>query len=362
MEATNKFIYLKHRKLFDQLTIPNNLNPIIFVEDTNQLWTCGHWFSIGYPSLTATQSASQISSVTLHLGADSSLDLLSIGGGLSIYVNEKGNVVFNSSSLVTINTESPLHYDSTKNLIYHTNNKTQGSYGPISDQTNTRSFTVPYVTVDDSGHITSAVSRTVSISNEIRQLKKDDGIHRILLSYSNTDNDETGQTFKSSMYYQENTLTVPGFINIDNTTQGSGIVVNKGNIEIIDGVFKGKFQGDLTGSALPKIHLSLTQDYGGASTQLFGHVKLQDVIPTEDPGDSSSNTDTTDTTNSSKSAIAATPKMIYDTIKQIRSEELKFTAYKEDNKVAVDKTLNFTRDFTLDSANNLSITIEEIKE
>ena len=357
----NKFIYLKHRIDFDSVhsNIPNNSNPIIFVEDTNQLWTCGHWFSIGYPALSIIQDPAQPNQVKLSIGEDSAIQIKTTGNGLSLIVNSNGEMEFQSQALTTINATFPIQYSADSNTITHGIYNSQGSYGTSTDLSNTRSFQIPYITVDKYGHIKQAASSTVSISLETKQLKIDDQNHRLLLSTSNSDNDEIGDTYKSNIIYNKSLLTIPTAIELlgDNV----GITVNNGNVEIKGtGAFIGKFQGDVTGSATPKIHASTIQDYGGASLNLFGHVKLQDIIPITDPGTSSNNSVLSDITNGGKQALVATPKMVYDTIQKIKNEELVAKAYNTDNIEINTNKLNFTQDFELDSNSNLSIRFEEI--
>ena len=41
MEITSKFVYIKKNSTFESLkeTIPKNLNPIVFIEDSKEIWT-----------------------------------------------------------------------------------------------------------------------------------------------------------------------------------------------------------------------------------------------------------------------------------------------------------------------------------
>jgi hypothetical protein len=59
-------------------------------------------------------------------------------------------------------------------------------------------------------------------------------------------------------------------------TGGDESLKVKGNLVVEQGTIIGKLQGEVTGTATPKIHLSENPDYGGASTELYGHVKLVD--------------------------------------------------------------------------------------
>jgi hypothetical protein len=77
---------------------------------------------------------------------------------------------------------------------------------------------------------------------------------------------------------------------------------------VTNGKIIGTIEGDVTGTATPKIHLSTEPEYGGASLNLYGHVKVQDEL-TGIPTPSSDNTDinAANITN----GIAASPYMVY---------------------------------------------------
>ena len=313
------------------------------------MWTCGHWFSIGTPALSITQKNGELNKVSLHCGEDSSVDIITSGTGLSLLINSNGQLEFKSNTLTTINTKFPIEYNIATNTVTHSTYKYSGSYGPSSNIEGTRTFKVPSFQVDNFGHIEFAEDYEVSVSLETKQLQEDEELHRLLLSSSNTDQDETGYAYKSNITYDGKVLTVPGQIAANN-----GIVVDNGNIEIKKGVFKGKFEGDVTGSATPKIHTSTKQDYGGASIYLYGHVKVQDSVPGVDPGASSANTDVTDVTNSGISAIAASPKMVYDALQQAKKyvdeNEIDVSGYdSEETKVDISKEFEFGQDFVIDN-------------
>ena len=65
MDINNKFIYLKRRESFDEIIefIPKDLNPIIFIEDTSQIYTCGTFFNLGYPNI-------KVSEISGHINVD----------------------------------------------------------------------------------------------------------------------------------------------------------------------------------------------------------------------------------------------------------------------------------------------------
>jgi len=96
-------------------------------------------------------------------------------------------------------------------------------------------------------------------------------------------------------------LTIEGGMNVG----GSSTV--KGNLTVTDGQIIGDVQGNVTGTATPKIHLSTQPEYGGASTELYGHVKLQDELLVE-PEPSSNNVDVS--SPNVIRGVAATPRMV----------------------------------------------------
>ena len=53
MIIDKKIVYARKKEEFEPLipTIPEGLNPVVFIEDTREMWTCGTYFSIGYPSI-----------------------------------------------------------------------------------------------------------------------------------------------------------------------------------------------------------------------------------------------------------------------------------------------------------------------
>jgi hypothetical protein len=86
------------------------------------------------------------------------------------------------------------------------------------------------------------------------------------------------------------------------------LVIEHGNVIVIDGVIEGKVKGEVEGTATPKIHISDIPDYGGASLHTYGHVMLVDEIP-DNPERSSSNTDKM---NKNVIALAASPYAVHD--------------------------------------------------
>jgi hypothetical protein len=96
-------------------------------------------------------------------------------------------------------------------------------------------------------------------------------------------------------------------LNIEGGLNAGGSSVIAGDLTVVEGEIIGDVRGNVTGTATPKIHLSDKPEYGGASTNLYGHVKVQDEL-TSDPGPSSNNSDVN--SSSVSKGIAASPKMV----------------------------------------------------
>jgi hypothetical protein len=77
---------------------------------------------------------------------------------------------------------------------------------------------------------------------------------------------------------------------------------------VTDGIIKGRLEGEVTGTATPKIHISDTPDYGGASTKTYGHVILVDTMPAV-IAPSSNNTDKN---KNDVEAKAASPYLVHE--------------------------------------------------
>jgi hypothetical protein len=65
-------------------------------------------------------------------------------------------------------------------------------------------------------------------------------------------------------------------------------------------------QGNVTGTATPKIHLSLQPEYGGSSLNLYGHVKLLDTFNGVPPASSNN----INTNSATVEAVAASPYLV----------------------------------------------------
>jgi len=128
----------------------------------------------------------------------------------------------------------------------------------------------------------------------------------ILLSFNESSNNtDINQVRKASgLLYNDYTkiLSISGGLVTNND-----ITITSGDLKVINGLIIGDLQGSVSGEATPKIHLSENPEYGGASTELYGHVKLQkelNGIPA--PPSNSADKNASDITN----GIAASPYMV----------------------------------------------------
>jgi hypothetical protein len=347
MTITNKIVYVKSKDTFKSLvnTIPDGLNPIVFIEDSKELWTCGTYFSIGYPSLVVSESGSI---VTVTLG-DSDFTISTSGSGLSVRKGTGNQIIFNSSSLTSIDAISPLEWKDNK-LIHKDSGVTAGSYGSSSTLTNASTFYIPNIVVDTKGHITKASDTTVTIRDYVEQVAQSDKAedHSILTSYNALNQiDEVSQVRKANgLTYNDGTkkLTVSGGI-----ISNSNIEVTNGDLLVDKGYIIGNLKGDITGQAIPKIHLSAKPEYGGASKGLYGHVLLQDDLPTSIPNASSDNTTTT---NTEIVAIAASPRMVWNLKEYVDSKGINVTGYNSNgDKMDLSSSFVFSKDFQTDNSN-----------
>ena len=347
MTITNKIVYVKHRATFESLisTIPTNLKPIVFIEDSRELWTCGTYFSIGYPKLVVSESSS---SIIVTLG-DSSFSITATGSGISVRKGSGNTVVINCSALTEIKTDTPLQWIDSK-LIHMTSGVIPGNYGETSDETNANTLVIPNLIVNSTGHITLANNRTVIIRDYVEQIgPTSTSVNRnVLLSYNQANaGDETSQVRKANgLLFNDSTkkLSVEGGI----TTNGDTTI--NANLNVNNGYIYGDVHGDITGEATPRIHLSTNPNYGGSSTTLYGHVKLRDDLPVSAPDSTSTNTDIN---NKSVTAVAASPLMVWRLKEYFDNNKIVVTGYNGDSTVDLSSKFTFSKDFKVDTDNIL---------
>lgn len=316
MIIDKKIVYARKKEEFESLipTIPEGLNPVVFIEDTREMWTCGTYFSIGYPGIEVSEVSG---SVKVQIG-NSFFLLTPTGDSISLRKGDGNRIIISSNALNRVDTEPPLKWDaSNRKLLHMESGVASGSYGQSTNLGNASVFVVPNFIVDATGHITFAENHNIEIRDYVEQVAPSNQMaeRNILLSYNEANNNmDTSQVRKANgLTFNDATqrITVAGGMVSDGT-----VTVNHGDISVLDGYIIGKLKGDVEGQATPKIHLSLKPEYGGASTKLYGHVKLQDILSRK-PDPSSDNENINDT--NVVAAIAASPLMVWNAIETAKS-------------------------------------------
>lgn len=316
MIIDKKIVYARKKEEFEPLipTIPEGLNPVVFIEDTREMWTCGTYFSIGYPSIEVSEVSG---SVKVQIG-NSFFLLTPTGDSISLRKGDGNRIIISSNALNRVDTEPPLKWDaSNRKLLHMESGVASGSYGQSTNLGNASVFVVPNFIVDATGHITFAENHNIEIRDYVEQVAPSNQMaeRNILLSYNEANNNmDTSQVRKANgLTFNDATqrITVAGGMVSD-----GAVTVNHGDVSVLDGYIIGKLKGDIEGQATPKIHLSLKPEYGGASTKLYGHVKLQDILSRK-PDPSSDNENINDT--NVVAAIAASPLMVWNAIETAKS-------------------------------------------
>lgn len=316
MIIDKKIVYARKKEEFEPLipTIPEGLNPVVFIEDTREMWTCGTYFSIGYPSIEVSEVSG---SVKVQIG-NSFFLLTPTGDSISLRKGDGNRIIISSNALNRVDTEPPLKWDaSNRKLLHMESGVASGSYGQSTNLGNASVFVVPNFIVDATGHITFAENHSIEIRDYVEQVAPSNQMaeRNILLSYNEANNNmDTSQVRKANgLTFNDATqrITVAGGMVSD-----GAVTVNHGDVSVLDGYIIGKLKGDVEGQATPKIHLSLKPEYGGASTKLYGHVKLQDILSRK-PDPSSDNENINDT--NVVAAIAASPLMVWNAIETAKS-------------------------------------------
>lgn len=402
MKINNKFVYVKNRTVFEELinTIPDGLDPIVFIEDTREIWTCGTYFSMNDPDVFITETSG---SVNLNIGKKE-INISTSGDSLSIRKGLGDKIIINSTALTQVDADYPLNWDKiTKKLTHSDSGASEGVYGPTTNVSNASIFSVPYYVVNSTGHIVETGNKNVEIRDYVEQVRpSDQAVERdVLLSYNESnDQSDTAQVRKANgLKYNDSTkvLNVSGGIRAGGTVE-----VTDGDLKVVGGKIIGNLEGDITGSAIPKIHLSDKPEYGGASKELYGHVILQDEI-VGIPAPSSNNINNA---NPDVVAIAASPYLVYNEIEKAKEyadslpsigviatstgtiavtekqqtiqivgtngisvsasdnvvviKGIKITGYHEnETQIGIINNLNFTKDFQIDDNNNVGLRWEE---
>lgn len=344
----SKYLYFNQRETFDRLqaTFPSWLSPICFIADTNEIWFEGHFFQAGYESIRVSEMDN---TVTVSL-TEQNFKIVP-GAGMSLSAQEDNTIVISCQALTKIDTEGPLEWKNGR-LLHKESGVTEGVYGQTSAQEGANIIRTSKINVDKYGHVISAETVSNKIRDYVEQRRTDDinKDRQLLLAEKDVEQDDTNITRKGNALTYNNfdkTLKVPN-IEIDGTKNRS-VIVKKGDLIVQDGTIIGRLQGEVTGTATPKIHISDRPEYGGASTKTYGHVMLVDDMPTT-PERSSDNTDKN---RNDIAAKAASPYLVYN---YVQASKLKINGV-DANKHTVSLSgleLNFTDDFLL-NGNRLSI-------
>lgn len=310
----SKIIYAKTKAAFQRElpNIPPELKPLVFIEDTKEVWIMGNYFSIGSPGIRILDNNNII---TVEVGP-SNFTMSSAGDNIVIRKGEGNNIIFSSSALTSINTEYPLKWDTTiKKLTHEKTEVTSGAYGETSSTDNVSLITIPWFRVDAWGHLVEADNRNIKIRDYVEQQLSEtvSGSFNILIGHTENYSSETNPVRKARGLTFEpvsKKLTIEGGLN-------AGTSHISGDLTVTEGEIIGDVRGNITGTATPKIHLSEDPKYGGASTKLYGHVKLQDELNTE-PLPSSNNEDIN--SNNIIRGIAASPRLVWNVKQDLLGE------------------------------------------
>ena len=113
----SKFAYIKKKETFKSLisSIPEGLNPIVFIEDTKEMWTCGTYFSIGFPGIDVSETSG---SVKVEIG-NSFFWMSTTGDSINVKKGDGNRIIINSNALNKIDTEAPLEWDAANKKLLH---------------------------------------------------------------------------------------------------------------------------------------------------------------------------------------------------------------------------------------------------
>ena len=169
MNINSKFIYAKTRAAFERElpNIPINLNPIVFIEDTREMWTMGTFFTIGYPAIVVSEKDGI---VKVEVG-QTNFTVTTSGESLSIRKGTGNSIIISSNALTKVDAEVPLEWDSlNKKLLHSVSNVTAGLYGQTTSDENASILNIPSFTVNKYGHVINAETKTVVIRDYVEQL------------------------------------------------------------------------------------------------------------------------------------------------------------------------------------------------
>ena len=291
----------------------SELSPLVFIEETQEVWLEGTYFSVGSPGVTVTEKDSIIN---VDIGPNG-FTLSSAGDNITIRKGSGNNIVISSSALTSVDTNYPLEWDPTdKKLLHNDSGVNPGNYGQLNESDNVNLLTLPYITVDKWGHLTNIENKNIKIRDYVEQLNSPitSGKYNILLGYSGNPETESQPVRKADGLTFDPTTKE---LEIEGGVKVGGNSSIEGDLIVTEGQIIGDVQGDITGVATPKIHLSEDPEYGGASLHLYGHVKLQDKFNGV-PAPSSDNEDPD--SNRVTNGVAASPRMVWDTKEELEGK------------------------------------------
>ena len=343
----SKFLYFKKRRTFDSMVeqFPADLSPLCFIEDSNEIWFEHHFFQAGHESLRVDEIDGNII-VSL---SDTSFTL--IPGSSSIQLKSLDNsIIISSNALTYIDTDDQLEWKDDK--LFHKESGIEiGTYGPRSTSTGVNILKIPKITFNKYGHATNAETVDITIRDYVEQRSADesDKDRQLLLSERETNTNDSNITRKGKGLTYNNYTQVlkAGSLELSGS-QSQSLVIRQGDLIVENGTIVGKLQGEVTGTATPKIHLSETPEYGGASTNTYGHVKLVDTI-NGIPAPSSNNQNTN---ASDIEGLAASPYLVYNYVQANKFKVNGINANKQ--AVELSDRLDFTDDFII-QGNKISI-------
>ena len=316
MKLKSKFIYAKTLSAFEDALSDtkdeiDKLSPIAFIEETRQIWINKTFFSIGSPNVVVSEKDNIID---VGIG-DGGFKMSTSGSNLTIRKGTGNNIIFSSSALNSINTETPLEWDNTeKKLSHKISGVSAGNYGETASSDNVSLVTVPWFSINKWGHITEVIDRNIKIRDYVEQIPSSgvQGNYNILIGNNPNEISDTNITRKAlGLTYDPHLqkLSIEGGI-LAGTSKISGDLTVEG------GKIFGIVEGEIIGSATPKIHISDKPEYGGASTELYGHVKVQDTLNTPPPL-SSDNIDPS--SPNIHQGVAASPRMVWNVREELQN-------------------------------------------
>lgn len=331
----------------------------IWIKDEHHVLLYNGLDWVEYVSATSTAKINvteELGNVIIEIN-DSAFTISSEGSSIGLRKGSDNTVIISSNALNTINTEAPLQWNGQK-LTHLSSGVEAGAYGQSVSSDNANTFKIPSIEVSATGHITKAQTTQVTIRDYVGQnavSATDTNAYPIILASSANSKNETNEVQKTSkVTFDGSTLSIQGGVAATGDINADGDLVVKG-------VIIGQLQGNVTGTATPKIHLSEQPDYGGASTNLYGHVKLQDELGVSAPNPSSTNADT----SKGVEAIAASPLMVWNALQEAKNyvDDNQFTVNgvnAASEPITIKNNLSLTDDFVVNDENKLEIQFMEI--